>query len=75
MISIYVSNSISASFGRFLEGDEFRLVTIPKSKFPVGLTQTKAKTLSGIGRVAELGGLSLCNAKKTLSRADFRLIP
>jgi hypothetical protein len=37
MISIYKSNSISASFGRFLEGDEFGLVTIPKSKFLVGL--------------------------------------
>jgi hypothetical protein len=31
MISIYKSNSISASFGRILEGDEFKLVTIPKS--------------------------------------------
>jgi hypothetical protein len=47
MISIYKSISISASFGRFLEGDEFGLVTIPKSEFPAGLTQTKAKTLSG----------------------------
>jgi hypothetical protein len=63
MISIYVSNSISALFGRFLEGDEFGLVTILKSKFPVGLTHTKAKTLSRIGWVAELGRLSLCKAK------------
>jgi hypothetical protein len=55
MISIYKSNSISASFGRFLEGDEFGLVTIPKSEFPTGLTQTKAKTLSGVGRVARFG--------------------
>jgi hypothetical protein len=55
MISIYKSNSISASFGRFLEGDEFRLVTIPKSEFLAGLTQVKAKTLSRVGRVAELG--------------------
>jgi hypothetical protein len=55
MISIYKSNSISASFGRFLEGDEFGLVTIPKSEFLVGLIQTKAKTLSGVGRVAGLG--------------------
>jgi hypothetical protein len=54
MISIYKSNSISALFGRFLEGDEFRLVTIAKSKFPAGLTHTKAKTLSGVGRVAKL---------------------
>jgi hypothetical protein len=38
-----------------LEGDEFRLVTIPKSEFPTGLTQTKAKTLSGVGRVARFG--------------------
>jgi hypothetical protein len=65
MISIYKSNSISASFGRFLEGDEFKLVTIPKSEFSVGLTQTKAKSLSGVGRVA---GLSSGKAKKPYLR-------
>jgi hypothetical protein len=48
---MYKSNSISTSFGRFLEGDEFGLVTILKSEFPAGLTQTKPKILSGVGRV------------------------
>jgi hypothetical protein len=56
MISIYKSNSISASFGRFLEGDEFGLVTIPKSKFPAGLTQTKAITLSGVAGLGQVQG-------------------
>jgi hypothetical protein len=68
MISIYKSNSISFSFGRFLEGDEFKLVTIPKSEFSVRLTQTKAKSLSGVGRVAGLGGLSSGKAKKPYLR-------
>jgi hypothetical protein len=52
---MYKSNSISASFGRFLEGDEFGLVTIPKIEFPAGLTRVKTKTLSRVGREAGLG--------------------
>jgi hypothetical protein len=38
-----------------LEGDEFGLVTIPKSEFSDGLTQTKAKTISRVSQVAGLG--------------------
>jgi hypothetical protein len=49
MISIYISKSISALFGRFLEGDEFRLVTIPKSEFPAGLTQRQKPYLGSVG--------------------------
>jgi hypothetical protein len=38
MISIYKSNSKSALFVRFLEGDGFELVTIPETKSQAGLT-------------------------------------
>jgi hypothetical protein len=36
MISIYKSNSNSALFGRFLEGDGFKLVTIPETDSRAG---------------------------------------
>jgi hypothetical protein len=57
MIFIYKSNSNSALFGRFLEGDEFRLIMIPKTKFQAGLAWVKAKTLSrsGSGSRVRLG--------------------
>jgi hypothetical protein len=49
MISIYKSNSNSALFGRFLEGDGFGLVTIPETESQAGLARVKATTLSEIG--------------------------
>jgi hypothetical protein len=49
MISIYKSNSNSALFGRFLEGDGFRLVTILETESQAGLARVMVKTLSGIG--------------------------
>jgi hypothetical protein len=48
VFSIYKSNSNSASFGRFLEGDELRVCYDMETEFPTGLTLVKAKTLSKI---------------------------
>jgi hypothetical protein len=56
-ISIYKLNSNSASFGRFLEGDELRVCYDTETEFPTGLAWVKAETLSravglaGLGRV------------------------
>jgi hypothetical protein len=63
MISIYKSNSNSALFERFLEGDGFRLVTIPETESQTGLAWVKAKTLVHAGwlgrvRVARLSRLA-----------------
>jgi hypothetical protein len=48
MFSIYKPNSNSASFGRFLEGDELWVCYDTETEFPTGLRWVKAKTLSGI---------------------------
>jgi hypothetical protein len=49
MFSIYKPNSNSASFGRFLEGDELCVCYDTETEFSTGLRWVKAKTLSGIG--------------------------
>jgi hypothetical protein len=46
---MYKLNSNSASFGRFLEGDELRVCYDMETEFPAGLTRVKAKNLSRIG--------------------------
>jgi hypothetical protein len=53
-ISIYKPNSNSASFGRFLEGDELQVCYDTETEFPAGLARVKAKTLSGNGRVSRV---------------------
>jgi hypothetical protein len=53
-ISIYKPNSNSASFGRFLEGDELRVCYDIEIEFPAGLARVKAETLSGSGRVSQV---------------------
>jgi hypothetical protein len=81
MISIYKSNSYSALFGRFLEGDGFGLVMILETESQAGLARVKAKTFVWAGqlrwvswvRVAGLSGLSSGKAK-TSPRAGFSLI-
>jgi hypothetical protein len=52
MISIYKPNFNSASFGRFLEGDELRICYETETEFPVVLAWVKAEALSGSGRVS-----------------------
>jgi hypothetical protein len=54
MISIYILNSNSASFGSFLEGDEFWVCYNTYTKFPAGLAQVMAETISGSGRVSRV---------------------
>jgi hypothetical protein len=82
MISIYKSNSNSALFGRFLEGDGFGLVTISETESLARLAWVKAKILVRAGRLGQVSqvtvaGLSgLCSGKaKTSPRAGFSLIP
>jgi hypothetical protein len=41
MFSIYKLKSNSASFGRFLEGDELRVCYNTETEFPAGLTRVK----------------------------------
>jgi hypothetical protein len=48
MLSIYKPNYNSASFGRFLEGDELWVGYDMETEFPAGLTWVKENTLSGI---------------------------
>jgi hypothetical protein len=71
MFSIYKLNSNSASFGRFLEGDELRVRYDAETEFSAGLARVKAETLSGSGRVSRVRSVKA----KTLSRACFSLIP
>jgi hypothetical protein len=59
MISIYKSKSISTLIRRFLEGDGFGLVTIPKTESQVGLAQVKAFLLAQVYRVAVLGRIQV----------------
>jgi hypothetical protein len=54
MISIYKPNSNSASFGRFLEGDELRVCYDTNTEFPAGLARVKAETISRSGRVSRV---------------------
>jgi hypothetical protein len=85
MTSIDKSNSNSALFGRFLEGDGFGLVTLLETESQAGLARVKAKPLDRAGwlgrvsqvRVAGLSGLArLSSGKaKTSHRGGFRLIP
>jgi hypothetical protein len=73
MISIYKPNSNSASFGRFLEGDELRVCYDTNTEFPAGLARVKAKTISRSGRVSRVRpGYGLGNRVKafSLSRGD-----
>jgi hypothetical protein len=71
MFSIYKPNSNSASFGRYLEGDEHRVCYDTETEFPVELARVKAETLSGaIGLAALTSGKA-----RTLSQACFSLIP
>jgi hypothetical protein len=53
-ISIYKPNSNSASFGRFLEGDELQVCYDTDTEFLVGLARVKAETLSGSGWVGRV---------------------
>jgi hypothetical protein len=53
-ISIYKPNSNSASFGRFLEGDELQVCYDTDTEFPAGLAQVKTETLSGSDRVSRV---------------------
>jgi hypothetical protein len=65
MFSIYKPNSNSASFGRFLEGDELWDCYDIETEFPAGLTRVKEETLSGSGRVRS--GYGLGNRVKAFS--------
>jgi hypothetical protein len=53
--SIYKSNSNSASFERFLEGDELQVGYNMETEFLAGLTRVKAKTLSEIRSGSRVG--------------------
>jgi hypothetical protein len=52
--SIYKLNSNSASFGRFLKGDELWVCYDTETEFPAGLARLKAETLSGSGWVSRV---------------------
>jgi hypothetical protein len=53
-ISIYKPNSNSASFGRFLEGDELQVCYNTETEFLAGLARVKVETLSGSGRASQV---------------------
>jgi hypothetical protein len=53
-ISIYKSNSNSALFGSFLEGDGFGLVTILETESQARLARVKAKTLVRAGQLGRV---------------------
>jgi hypothetical protein len=72
-ISIDKPNSNSASFGRFLEGDELGVCYDTFTEFPAGLTRVEAETLSRSCRVSRVrSGYGSGNWVKTfsLSRGD-----
>jgi hypothetical protein len=52
--SIYKPNSNSASFRRFLEGDELRICNDTETEFLAGLARVMAETLSRSGRVSRV---------------------
>jgi hypothetical protein len=54
-LSIYKPNSNSASFERFLEGDELRVGYGMETKFPGRVNSVKENTLSGIGSPGLVG--------------------
>jgi hypothetical protein len=53
-ISIYKPNSNSASFGRFLEGDELRVCYDTETEFTTGLAWVKSEILSESGWVSRV---------------------
>jgi hypothetical protein len=53
-ISIYKPNSNSASFERFLEGDEFHVCYDTETEFTAGLAWVKSEILSESGWVSRV---------------------
>jgi hypothetical protein len=54
-LSIYKPNSNSASYGRFLEGDELRVGYVMETEFPGRVNSVKENTLSGISSPGLVG--------------------